>query len=251
VVQKRSGHVVELSLPNIIAHRGAPRYVAENTIASLKKAHELGANWVEFDVMLSKDGVPVIMHDSGLNRTTNGKGKLRDYTYAELARLDAGDGQKIPTFEEWLKTAKQLEMGINVEIKESASNADEVVDKIHKLLSENWSQDLPKPLISSATFACVEAYRRLDGDAHIAYIVDWLPFTWKSKLASIEACAIVMNYKKLTQKKVERLHRAGYKVLAFTVNDATEYSRLINMGVDGCFTDDLKTVRGPDVAPLN
>lgn len=229
-----------IAFPELIAHRGAPNYAPENTLAGLKKARELGATWVEFDVMLSKDGVPVIMHDWTLNRTTNGRGPLRALTYAELARLDAGEGQVIPTLEQWLQAANTLGFGINIEIKEKAPFAEEIAQKVQAQLEDLWTAELPQPLISSATYACVQAYRARDPQAQLAYIVNGLPLFWRAKLAAIQASAIVINYKRLSVARVARLQQAGYQVLAYTVNKPGDLARLRNMGVDSCFTDDLR-----------
>src|SRR5690348_1162223 len=87
----------------VIGHRGACTYAPENTLASFKKAHELGIQWVEFDVMLSRDKVSVVFHDETLNRTTNGTGYIDECTFDELSKLDAGSsfgpefkGERIP-----------------------------------------------------------------------------------------------------------------------------------------------------------
>ena len=79
-----------MNLPKIIAHRGASAYTPENTLMAFQKASELGASMVEFDVMLSKDGVPVVIHDENIKRTTNGRGLVNEFTLKELQTFDAG-----------------------------------------------------------------------------------------------------------------------------------------------------------------
>ena len=108
----------------VIGHRGAAAAAPENTLASLRKAKELGASWVEFDVKLTRDGVPILMHDERLERTTNGRGEVAQATLAELQELDAGGwfgpafrGERVPTFEAALGLCAELGLGINVEIK--------------------------------------------------------------------------------------------------------------------------------------
>ncbi|MEJ2748304.1 MAG: glycerophosphodiester phosphodiesterase family protein, partial [Anaerolineae bacterium] len=86
--------------PLIVAHRGASAYAPENTLAAFERAAELGADGIELDVQLSKDGRLVIIHDFDTARTTNGQGKVSDLTLAELQSFDAGEGQKIPTLDE-------------------------------------------------------------------------------------------------------------------------------------------------------
>jgi glycerophosphoryl diester phosphodiesterase len=109
---------------DVIGHRGAAAYAPENTMASFKKAKELGADWFELDVRLSKDGEVVVIHDDTVDRTTNGHGKVRDLTLYELKQLDAGAwkgpefaGERIPTLGQCLDYAK-FHIGVYVEIKD-------------------------------------------------------------------------------------------------------------------------------------
>ena len=89
-----------------IAHRGGPKYAPENTLAAFRNAVTQGVDWLEFDVQMTKDGVLVVIHDDTVDRTTNGTGAVRDLTLEQIRVLDAGQGEKIPTFEEVLKLAK-------------------------------------------------------------------------------------------------------------------------------------------------
>lgn len=234
-----------LTVGRVIAHRGAPAYKPENTIASLYEAKALGASWVEFDVMLTRDFIPIIMHDEKVNRTTNGKGYVNRMTFAELSQLDAGEGQQIPTLEQWLKVAAELGLGINIELKESALHAEQVAKLVFDALAMHWNDSLPQPLVSSATYECLQSYRKLDHQSLLAYIVGALPWRWQSKLAAIEACAIVMDHRKVKPHNITQLHQAGYQVLAYTVNRLEIAEKLFSEGVDAVFTDDLKVVKEP------
>src|SRR5438105_2353760 len=91
----------------VVGHRGAMGYCPENTMASFERALALGADWIELDVHLSRDGELIVIHDETLDRTTNGHGLVRDHTLAELKQLDAGDGQQIPTLDEVLTWAAE------------------------------------------------------------------------------------------------------------------------------------------------
>src|SRR5438270_14072854 len=86
----------------VVGHRGAMGHSPENTMASFERGLELGADWIELDVHLSRDGALVVIHDETLDRTTNGHGLVREHALSELKRLDAGDGQRIPTLDEVL-----------------------------------------------------------------------------------------------------------------------------------------------------
>lgn len=93
------------SLQNI-AHRGGPKYAPENTLAAFQKSIDEGLDWLEFDVQMTKDGVLVVIHDETVDRTTNGTGTVRDLTLEQIRALDAGQGEKVPTFEEVVELAK-------------------------------------------------------------------------------------------------------------------------------------------------
>jgi len=102
-----------------IAHRGASAHAPENTLAAFRLAAELGADMVELDVRVSADGVPVVIHDPFLARTTDGRGLVQNLTLAELKRLDAGGGERIPTLEEAMETCREAGIGLYIEIKDS------------------------------------------------------------------------------------------------------------------------------------
>ncbi len=106
-----------LRRPLCIAHRGASAYAPENTLAAIAKAAELGADMVEVDLQASADGVLVVLHDPDLSRTTNGAGSVYAHTVAELQRLDAGGGERIPTAEEVLVYCRERGLGVYLELK--------------------------------------------------------------------------------------------------------------------------------------
>ena len=117
--------------PLIAGHRGYKAKYPENTMLSYRKAHELGVDMLEIDLRLTRDGQLIMMHDATLDRTTNGRGKVEKHTLAELRRFDAGLGERIPTFEEFLDWAHITELFLNVEIK---TKTHEAVDKAVALL---------------------------------------------------------------------------------------------------------------------
>jgi glycerophosphoryl diester phosphodiesterase len=100
----------------IVAHRGASAYEPENTLRAFRRAIELGADMSELDVHLSKDGYPIVMHNATVEKTTNGKGAIKDMTLAELKRLDAGKGERIPTLQEVIDLVRD-KSGLYIELK--------------------------------------------------------------------------------------------------------------------------------------
>jgi glycerophosphoryl diester phosphodiesterase len=153
----------KLSLPKVIAHRGAPTLTPENTLASLRKAAELGASWVEFDAMLTADGIPIVIHDDTLSRTTNGEGIVADTPYVDIANLDAGSWfspefaeQKVPHLGQFIEVAHRLGLGINLEIKAAPGREKETAKVILEVLQRHWLSGDHKLLISSS---CIEILR--------------------------------------------------------------------------------------------
>ncbi len=128
----------------VAGHRGDPAHYPENTMRSFESAIEKGADMIETDIHVSKDGVLVLIHDATVDRTTDGAGKVIDKTYAQLRQLNAGtldDFQHIPTLDEFLKLASKLDIFINLEIKEyyNGSNAEfcqQVIDKVIDLVEK-------------------------------------------------------------------------------------------------------------------
>jgi len=103
--------------PQLIAHRGGPAYAPENTLAAFRHAIAVGADWIEMDIQMTKDGALIVMHDETVDRTTNGTGRVRDLTLEQIRALDAGRGEQVPTFEEVIALAKEAGVGIMPEAK--------------------------------------------------------------------------------------------------------------------------------------
>ena len=135
------------NLPSVIGHRGAYNSAPENTLIAFRKAAQLGARWVEIDVRLSSDKVPVIFHDNEVNRTTNGQGPVGTLTLKSLKKLDAGSyyhtdfsGEKIPTLLETISLCIELNLGINIEIKPNYGQATETVTAILAIINRFQEQ---------------------------------------------------------------------------------------------------------------
>lgn len=237
-----------LHLSRIIAHRGSPSKAPENTIAGLHQAHALGAEWVEFDLRLTRDGQVIVMHDATVERTTNGVGRIDEMDFAEIAQLDAGNGQHVPLFERWLSVVISLGLKMNLEIKTSKHEAPMMVEKVHAILQRLWPQHLMKPIISADNQRFIELYREVDPNAHLAFVTNGMPFRWRKRLNQMGVMALVISRRRINHARVEALHEAGYQVMAYTVNSFAEAEKLFEMGVDSIFTDDL-TVMAPLLKP--
>jgi glycerophosphoryl diester phosphodiesterase len=238
-----------LPRPTVFAHRGASAHAPENTLAAFQLAHEHGADAIEFDVKLSKDGHVVAHHDTTLNRTTDGDGKLSQYTLAELKKLDAGAwfseqyrGERIPTLAEIFETVGD-KLFMNIELTNYAAPFDKLVEKVAELVERYhmherilYSSFFPHNLIraNALTPGLPRGQLALPGPA------GWWQRRWGNYL-QLQADHPFSG--DVSASSVQRSHARGRRVYVWTVNDPDEMRRLQTLGVDGIFTDDPKLAR--------
>ncbi len=231
----------------LIAHRGASGHAPENTLVAVRRAMEMRAEMVEVDILLSKDGIPVLLHDPSLDRTTNGTGVVSDFTLDELKLLDAGSwfgeqfaGEQIPTVDELLALCKG-KMALNLEIKTQAvtdSLEGGVVEKVVELVRKHgmdrnviFSSFDPRAIkqlkaIAPDIAGAILYDNRLYDDAHPVEIV-----------ANLGADAFNCHWRQVRTGLVDSLHQAGLPINVYTVNADTLMHKMLDMGVDGIFTD--------------
>jgi glycerophosphoryl diester phosphodiesterase len=240
-----------LKLPSIIGHRGACAYAPENTVESVRTAHELGAQWVELDVKLTKDGVPIIFHDDDLDRTTNGAGPVMLATLEDIRQLQAGSwfgdsfaGISVPTLEEMVEVLLELDLGLNLEIKPCPSREIETAEVALDILSRIWD-DHERLLISSFSSVSLETARDFANDWHRGLLIDGeLPENWREMCDYLECSTVNMGREFATRDAVEDIMDHQKQVLVYTVNDPMEARRLQSYGVDGFFTDAPDVIAG-------
>lgn len=214
----------------MIGHRGAMGCAPENTLLSIHKAIELGADWVEIDVHCVADKLLVI-HDETVDRTTNGRGKLIDYSFEELRALDAGLGQRIPTLQEVLEVTVG-KVGLNIELKGLGTG--KVLTSLLKKTPETYKN---KMLVSSFLMPELEQVVRLNQHVKIGVLAGNNineSIAWATKL---KAFSIHIRLQKVTPKWVDRAHDLGLKVYVYTVNKVVQIRRMKELGVDGVFSD--------------
>ncbi len=235
---------MELELPQVMGHRGAAAWAPENTLASISKAAELGATWVEFDVMLTGDGRPVLFHDDNLKRLTGLDALMAETPYAKVKRLDAGrwfapefSGERIATLEAALDLVGQLGMTPNIEIKPTPGRDVETAQATLEVAARCWRRRRPLPMISSFSrmslaVACVlrPAWPR-------ALNAHKVPIDWQLALAALDCSSFHLNSKCLSWEFVAQVKGAGYKAAAFTVNQKHRARDLIDCAVDCLITD--------------
>ncbi len=228
----------------IFAHRGASNLAPENTLKAFKKAIELKADYIEFDVHQSKDGEIVIMHDANTFRTTGHSGIIEKMTLEELKELDCGDDEKIPTLEELVKLAKG-KIGLNCEIK-----AKGIAQKIIEIIKE--ADLFESTIISSFKQKELLKIKNLEPRLKIAslnptrtgWILNW--FSRKKMIKTAEEnkfYAIDPLYLVVNKKFIDKAHEKNIKVFPWTVDSITAIENLIKKGVDGIITNNISRAK--------
>lgn len=235
--------------PRIIAHRGGGTVAPENTLVALRVAASLGFGGVEFDVKLARFGVPVLMHDDTLDRTTDGAGPVAARDAAELRALDAGiwfgneyAGEHVPTFDAAATLCRGLGLWANVEIKPDPDNAEDTGRIVAGLAARYWKDASPAPLLSSFSEAALEAARGAAPELPRALLVEAVPADWRDRVQALGCRALHCHHEGVTPSLVEDIHAAGLGVLAYTVNHAGRAFQLFEMGVDAVVTDELREI---------
>lgn len=235
---------MSLVIPKIIAHRGSPREAPENTLSSFRKAKASGAAWVEFDVALTKDSRPVIFHDDGLERTSDGQGLLADTDFEDVKHLDAGGwfdrsfaGEPVPTLEELLELLAELNLGFNMELKTDPGREAELAKVAIPIAKDMWPVNHPTPLISSFARTAVAAAKELAPDWPMDVIYDRIPPEWRDDAKALGLVVIGANHKHLTREQVMDIRGSGLKIASYTVNEVERAATLFQWGVDAIFTD--------------
>ncbi len=226
----------------IIGHRGSPCNSPENTLASFKKAIEAGADYIEFDVHLTKDGVPVVTHDPLMARTVNvcSPMSVNCLTLKELQNYDAGVtyhhdfiGEKVPTLEEVFSLA-QGQVGMMIEIKTGTASESELAEVVMNVVNEKANGKTPI-LVGSFSPAVLKRVKELKPAQAIIALAQ---YDWELRdHLSNDPEYYGLSTKLITEEVVSSLHRQGRKVWVWTVNDEKLKDSLIDKGVDGLITN--------------
>ncbi len=243
-----------IKIPSVIGHRGACAYAPENTLEGIHTAADMGIEWVELDVKLTKDGVPVLFHDETLERTSNGNGFVKDKTLTELRELEAGHyfadgftGVKIPTLEEAIDVLLEREMAVNLEIKPCPGLEKVTAEAALDVLSRSWDEH-DKLLLSSFQAVSLETCMDMAPEWARAIIFEKdIPENWLDIADYLKVSCVNLNAKSITDAAIEQLCDRGYPVLAYTVNDPDQALVLKEKGVTGFFSDEPDVIQ--DILP--
>ncbi|MEQ8785029.1 MAG: glycerophosphodiester phosphodiesterase family protein [Pirellulaceae bacterium] len=213
-----------------IGHRGAMGHEPENTLRSIRKGIELGATWIEIDVQRVEEQL-VVFHDERLDRTTNGRGLLAEQSFAELRKLDAGRGERIPTLEEVFETIGER-VGLNIELK-GPETAEPTVRRIHA----RDDFDYKRLLVSSFDIPQLRRVHELDAEIPLAGLYSRPSKEALRTATALGFLAINVSLRHVTSEFVKAAHEQGLQVLVYTVNEPDDIARMMSLGVDGVFSD--------------
>jgi glycerophosphoryl diester phosphodiesterase len=227
----------------IFAHRGSAGTHPENTMDAFLEAERVGADGIELDVQLTKDGEVVVIHDETVDRTTNGKGYIKDSHLKDLRKLHANytfkkkffNKQKIPTLIEVFDWMKDNSLVCNIELKNSIMDYEGMEEKVVKMINEYGYSD--RIIISSFNHYSIVACKRLDPTIEIAPLYStglYMPWVYARSLG---AKGIHPNQKVATDEIISASIRNGIEVRPYTVNKAHQLKRLFNINCSAIVTD--------------
>jgi glycerophosphoryl diester phosphodiesterase len=244
--------------PTILAHRGGGTLAPENTMAGLLRGMRAGFRAIEYDVMLARDGVPVVMHDPFLGRTVPGSGHVHDYDALELAAMDAGgwfareyEGEPVPLFVEFAQYCRAQGVWMNIELKPAPGHEIETGGTVARIAAAMFADELAAgqleraPLLSSFSIDALMAAHEAAPQLPRACLMSELPPDWERRAREVEAVAIHVNHRHLTPQQAHDVKAAGFGLFCYTVNDPARARELLGWGVDAFCTDRIDLI-APD-----
>jgi glycerophosphoryl diester phosphodiesterase len=231
-------------LPGVIGHRGAAAHAPENTLAGFACAVRLGVRWIELDVQLTADGVPVVFHDDRLDRTTDGHGLLVEMSLADLRRLDAGSwfaerfaGERVPTLAEALSFLVKQGQGLCLEVKADEALGGPTARAAFADLAAQWPAEGPPCIVSSFAKSALEAMAEVAPACPRGWLVGDLPPDWQDEVRRLGCGSLHIDQAALDGTKAAAIKDEGLALLAYTVNDRLRADQLWEWGTDALFSD--------------
>ncbi|KZE66340.1 hypothetical protein AWM68_08220 [Fictibacillus phosphorivorans] len=226
----------------IFAHRGSCKDCPENTMAAFKKAYEDGADGIELDVQLSKDGIPVIIHDEKLDRTTNKKGYVTDYTYEELTKFDAGSwlsksfsGEQVPSLQLFLEWIAPLPMLLNIELKNNIIEYNGLEEKVLQLLHHYGMEE--RTVISSFNHYSLVKIRKMNAYIETAPLYSSGLYEPWEYVKAVWSQSAHPHYKSLHPYIMEGFKQNNIPVRPYTVNSQKWMNYFFEWGTQTIITD--------------
>ena len=232
--------------PQWIAHRGAGKLAPENTLAAFKLGARYGYRMFECDVKLSSDGVPFLLHDDTLERTTHGHGVAGDQAWPALKQLDAGGWhssaftyERLPTLDAIAAFCIDNQFDLNIEIKPTTGTEELTGKVVAQHAARLWQHESRKPLLTSFKPDALQAALDAAPDLPRGLLLHELWTGWLETGLMLGCQAIICHHKLWDMSTIMQAKSAGFKTLSYTVNDEAEASRLQALGIDGIITDRL------------
>ncbi|HET7577990.1 MAG TPA: glycerophosphodiester phosphodiesterase family protein [Bacillales bacterium] len=245
--KKTASFDVSLKQVKTIAHRGVSTLAPENTMKAFDGALELGCDFIELDVQMTADGKLVVIHDTTVDRTTNGTGRVRNLSWEELKQLDAGEwfspvfrGEKIPLLEEVLD-AYSGKIGLLIELKKPALYPG-IIERIAALLrGRNLHQEANSPIIiQSFDFRALRSFHRILPEIPVGVLISRKKQMKRQVLQKFAAFADYVNpkHRLVDPESAACIHRLGMEMMAWSNQKSIQLMPLLCAGVDGIITDD-------------
>lgn len=226
----------------VFAHRGASKYAPENTMPAFQLAYEMKAEGIETDVQLTKDGVPILIHDETLERTTNGAGFVKDFNFQELKRLDAGryfsqqfTKTRLISLDEFLEWAREKHLYLNLELKNNKINYKGLEEKVLQMIHDYKVEH--RTIISSFNADSVKRLRKLNPDIDIAYLRSKKHAALPRFSKSLGASSMHIKYTLLNPQLVNSAKAYELPVRIYTVNHRKNIMQGFRYNCDAIITD--------------
>jgi len=239
-----------LSQSLVVAHRGASAYAPENTLASFELAIDLGADALELDLRQTKDSVLVVLHDDDIDRTTNGRGNVKEFTFSELQKFDAGSwfgkefsDQKIPSLQEVIDLLDDTTI-IIIELKEGNETYPGIEEQVVEIVKQNNIES--RTVLKSFDPNVLERLRIIEPSIPLLYVyavrIPWLGMIIDRGVTFDSVYDLDVEYLQphrffLSKSFVEDAHAKGFKVISWVVNSTEAINESLDYGVDGIETD--------------
>jgi len=238
--------------PRFIAHRGAGRLAPENTLAAMQVGVAHGYCMAEYDVKSSADGVPFLLHDDTLERTTDGTGDAGSLPYGSLALLDAGSwhgapyaGEPLPSLRAIARYTQANDMASNIEIKPSPGRERETGEQVARAAQDFWRDARLPPLLSSFSEIALAAAAQAAPDLPRALLIDGEPpADWQQRTRQLGCIAVNLDNAFVREAIVRDVRAAQLRLVVWTVNEPARAQQLLDWGADAIITDKLDCI-GP------
>ncbi|TFB24095.1 glycerophosphodiester phosphodiesterase [Filobacillus milosensis] len=226
----------------IFAHRGASKYAPENTLPAFEIAHEIGVDGIELDVQLTKDMIPVIIHDENIRRTTNGTGFVQNYTLEELQEYDAGYWfskryihTPIMSLKEFFQWVDDKNLLVNIELKTNVIEYPSIEKRVMDLIYEHNMLD--RTIISSFNPQTIKRVREIDENIELAWLTKIQVRKIEEFIEEIGANAVHIKSRLLSSKMVKCMLEEHIPFRVYTVNRVSLMRKCVTMEADGIFSD--------------